>query len=486
MAKPFSIQSPEEIAKEYGGNKRKIGEAMQMGIVDPTAGVLAGMFIDRMRSAQMQEMTPQATVAQQVMGGLPPAPAQIPPAPHPGAPAGLGALAPQGGEQMAMPQEAPMPMPQEAPMGMAMGGLAGLPVPDNMFDEPTNGGFDDGYAGGGLVAFATGGPALEEEFDATFGRSAQPAAPSYYGYSVDPRQNMAIARELMGTPESKYSDMVEKDLLETLNPAAVEKRRKGRKADFLTELGLRLLGTDSPNFATAIGKAGMGVLPGAREAARLDKEEQRFARKALADLEAGRNTQKAQIAAQALQMQQTAIQGYEAQTGRDFQASQNQLNRDLDWRIATLQESGRAARAASSGSGGGGGGGSAATKPLSAAQTTERLKILRKQAEQSLAAAREFDKAGAYGNTEKALGKYGDAARAYNQLAASAGMPGLPATKYNVPNYNKYVAQRGQHPSGKPTGAGKGRQQQSSGKLPAGVTQAEWNAMTPQERALFR
>lgn len=479
MAKPFSIQSPEDIAKEYGGNKQKIGEAMQMGIVDPTAGVLAGMFIDRMRAAQMQEMAPQQTVAQQVMGT--PAPAQVPPAPQPGAPAGLGAIAPQGEAPMPAPEMAP---PQEAPMGMAMGGLAGLPVPDDMFDEPSNGGFNDGYAGGGIVAFATGG-GLEDEFDDTFGRPAQPPAPSFYGYSLDPRQNMGIARELMGTPESKYSGMVEQDLLETLDPAAIEKRRKGRKADVLTELGLRLLSTDSPDFLTAFGKAGMGVLPGAREAARLDKAEQKFARKALADLEAGRNTQKAQIAAQALQMQQTAIQGYEAQTGRDFQASQNQLNRDLDWRIATLQESGRAARAASSGNGGGGGAGAGA-KPLSPAQTTERLKLLRKQASESLAAAREFDRAGAYGNTEKALGKYGDAARAYNQLAATAGMPGLPATKYNVPNYNKYVAQRGQHPSGKPTGAGKGRQQQSGGKLPVGVTQAEWNAMTPQERALFR
>jgi hypothetical protein len=40
---------------------------------------------------------------------------------------------------------------------MAEGGIAGLPIPDTMFDEPTNGGFDDGYAGGGMVAFADGG-----------------------------------------------------------------------------------------------------------------------------------------------------------------------------------------------------------------------------------------------------------------------------------------------------------------------------------------
>ena len=170
MSKPFSIQSPENIAMEYGGNKQKIAQAMQLGVVDPTAGVLAGMFIDRMRSAQMQEQAPQSTVAQQVMGGAPPAP--------PTAPAGgLGATpqaAPPMAPQMGMPPEAVMAppqeaMPEEAPMGMAEGGmvppyaagggLSDVPVPDGMFDEPSNGGFGDGYAGGGLVAFAGGGDA---------------------------------------------------------------------------------------------------------------------------------------------------------------------------------------------------------------------------------------------------------------------------------------------------------------------------------------
>lgn len=140
MAKPFSIQSPEDVAKEYGGNKQRIAQAMQMGIVDATAGVLAGMFIDRMRSAQVQEGAPQATVAQQVMGGIPAAPSASP-SPAPG---GLGA----------MPPMAPQ---MEAPMGMAEGGIVGLDIPDTMFDENSNGGFDDGYAGGGLVAFADGG-----------------------------------------------------------------------------------------------------------------------------------------------------------------------------------------------------------------------------------------------------------------------------------------------------------------------------------------
>lgn len=147
--KPYNLQSPEQIAKDYGGNKQKIAEAMQMGIVDPTAGTLAGMFIDRMRSAQMQEQAPQQTVAEQVFAPPQPAPMGAPPAPQGGAPAGLGATP----EAAQMPQQMPPMPPQGAPMGMAAGGLTTLPISDGMFDEPDNG----GYAGGGLVAFAPGG-----------------------------------------------------------------------------------------------------------------------------------------------------------------------------------------------------------------------------------------------------------------------------------------------------------------------------------------
>lgn len=150
MAKPFSIQAPEDIAKEYMGNKQRIAQAAQMGVVDPTAAVLAGMFIDRMRSAQVMEAGQTPTVAQQVLGGGG--------SPMPPAPQGLGSIpspVPPPPPQMQPEMQAPQGM---APQGMAMGGLVGLPVPDAMFDEPTNGGFDDGYAGGGLVAFSDGGP----------------------------------------------------------------------------------------------------------------------------------------------------------------------------------------------------------------------------------------------------------------------------------------------------------------------------------------
>ena len=156
MAKPFSIQAPEDIAKEYAGNKQMIAQAAQMGVVDPTAAVLAGMFIDRMRSAQVMEAAQQPTVAQQVLGG---GGAPAPLAANPAASAGMGALPPMPPPSSMPPQE--MPQPE---MAMAAGGLTTLPVPDAMFDEPTNGGFNDGYAGGGMVAFAGGGDVDLERF----------------------------------------------------------------------------------------------------------------------------------------------------------------------------------------------------------------------------------------------------------------------------------------------------------------------------------
>lgn len=168
MVKPFSIQAPEEVAKVYGGDKQKIAQAAQMGIVDPTAAVLAGMFIDKMRSAQMQENANPPTIAQQVMGGAPAGQGAPPASSSPAG--GLGAT-PQAAPPMAPQGMAPQGM---APQGMAAGGsvppyasgggLSDVPIPDTMFDEPSNGGFGDGYAGGGIVAFAQGGDTEYEAF----------------------------------------------------------------------------------------------------------------------------------------------------------------------------------------------------------------------------------------------------------------------------------------------------------------------------------
>lgn len=123
----FDLLSAEKVAAKYGGDKRKIGQAAQMGLVNPTVAVMAGMFIDRMRGAAIKEQQSDTTVAQDVM-----APAtQM---------AGLGAT-PQANTQMAA-----------VPTGtrtLAEGGLTALPVNEDMFP--------DEYAGGGIVAFQNEG-----------------------------------------------------------------------------------------------------------------------------------------------------------------------------------------------------------------------------------------------------------------------------------------------------------------------------------------
>ena len=172
--KAFSMQSPEAIAKQYGGNKQKIAQAMQMGIIDPTAGTLAGMFIDRMRAAAQAEQAPQQTVAQKTFA--PPAPPQQQMPPQAPPQAGLGATPPAGqappmgmaaGGMVAFADGGPVTF-ADGGMGMGMvgGGLPSLQVPDDMFNSSLGDGGDiHQYASGGVVNFASGSPGMLDLYD---------------------------------------------------------------------------------------------------------------------------------------------------------------------------------------------------------------------------------------------------------------------------------------------------------------------------------
>lgn len=303
--KPYSLQSPEQIAKDYGGNKRKIAEAMQMGILDPTAGTLAAMFIDRMRSAAQTEVAPQQTVAQQIFA--PPAP-QMPM----GAPAGLGAT----------PQAAAMPAPAEAMMGapgaqavpgMAMGGmvppyaagggLSDLPVPSGMFDEPDNGGYGDGYRGGGLVAFAKG-----DEVEDKYITTDEPGALDETGAIVvepkkAPKVNTTYLPGIMyKTPETlggfkstlfrnlqefeaeapretKRAKEFQDYLDRVLSPEEQKKRRQEDMWAALGQIGAKMAST--PGSLLQAASAGISeALPGVTAAAKERRGEERAARQA--------------------------------------------------------------------------------------------------------------------------------------------------------------------------------------------------------------
>ena len=270
MPKPFSLQSPEVIAKEYGGNKQKIAQAMQMGLVDPTAGTLAGMFIDRMRGAQSQEAANPPTVAQQVFA--PPAP----PAPMgggmPGAPPmGAPPAPPMGGAPPAPPMGAPpappMGAPPAPPMDMADGGLAMLPIPESMFDEP----MDGEYANGGIVSFAAGTPGTVKAAD---------DSKDMFGYTPDP---MALVEEYrrLYKPKTEAAERARKLYEESMSEEALKQRRNENKYLALAKGFFTMAGTPGSVFQSASAGA-KAALPDLQESSKELRAEQREAIKQLA------------------------------------------------------------------------------------------------------------------------------------------------------------------------------------------------------------
>jgi hypothetical protein len=280
MPKPFSLQAPEDIAKEYGGNKQKIAQAMQTGLVDPTAGTLAGMFIDRMRSAQMQEGAQQPSVAQQVFA--PPAP----PAPPMGAPP-MGGMPPgappMGAPPMGAPPAPPMGgMPPGAPpMGMADGGLAALPVPESMFDEPQ----DSGYANGGIVSFADAGLTSTPDYSVLQQMLAD------YGNEDKGRAEYGALYQ----PKREYADRVNRFFEGALSEEGQKKRRDEDKYFALAQLGATMAST--PGSLLQAASAGINkALPGLQESSKERRAEQRDALKQLAADEGMTNAEQREFA----------------------------------------------------------------------------------------------------------------------------------------------------------------------------------------------
>jgi hypothetical protein len=333
--KPFSLQAPESIAKEYGGNKQKIAQAASMGLVDPTAAVLAGMFIDRMRSAQMTEQGPPQTVAQQVFQP----PVQPMPAPPMG---GAPGMAPPPPQMPGAPGMAPPPPQMPGAPGMAEGGLAALPVPDDMFEET------DDYASGGIVAFAEAGAV-----------NAPPAAPRmFYGLNVDdPLANAAFYDRLMGPTSDQYTREMEQEYIRERAPEARKKRRSQDMWEALAQMGFNMAASKSPSFLQAAGEAGSATLPRMQESARERKAEEREIRRGLIDIERGRNTANAERARGLLALHGQAAGFAESAATREQQVMLQREQLAAQERMQREQIAAQARIAAMRGSGGGGGGG---------------------------------------------------------------------------------------------------------------------------------
>jgi hypothetical protein len=377
--KPYSLQSPEQIAKDYGGNKQRIAEAMQLGIIDPTAGTMAGMFIDRMRMAQQQEAAPQQTVAQQVF---------TPPAPPMGAmpPAGLGATPqaaamppmPGGAPMMAPPAPPPPPAPPMGVPGMAAGGLTTLPLPDDMFNEPDVG----GYAAGGIVAFQAGGGVDDEEgitapapgFPSrdtiAAGRKAaesEPPEPKVIaapgidfpnmtelgGYYSDAGSNLRQMNELSPYNTAAAEEYVA-SLREQLSPEARRARQQEDMWSMLGQIGARMAST--PGSLLQAVSAGLGeAVPTTAAAARERRAEERQLRESILGEERTGNRERAERFAVARDMLNSFNSLDEARKDRSFNALFQSLTlrqqRELELaKMATDRELGRMGLAGTLGS----------------------------------------------------------------------------------------------------------------------------------------
>ena len=152
------LQASEEIAKKYGGNKQKIAQAVQSGLLGATEAVLAGMFIDRVRAAAALEQVPEQTIAEQTFAPKAPPTAvsqmqlaqqSMPPqGMPPQGPQGMGGT-PQAAEMQAMQQQmAPRP---------SVAGMNQIPVNPNMIPSAASGGLVAFAGGGEIQGYASGG-----------------------------------------------------------------------------------------------------------------------------------------------------------------------------------------------------------------------------------------------------------------------------------------------------------------------------------------
>jgi hypothetical protein len=244
------------------------------------------------------------------------------------------------------------PPAQEMPM-MAMGGmvppyasgggLSDMPLPDGMFDEPSNGGYGDGYAGGGMVAFAGAGPVKAKGVAALLAGSEEKdpndingdgvvdgndilvtapkddkdlsvlqkrgmmfgSIPSGYGGYDDTLGGNLDTINQEATREVKRAQQYQTYLDKMLDP---EERKKSKKEDMwlaLGQIGARMATT--PGSLLQAAGAGIGeALPGIAAAAKERRGEERAIIKDMMDQERIGNKEVMERANMALDM----LKGY--------------------------------------------------------------------------------------------------------------------------------------------------------------------------------
>lgn len=216
------------IALEYDGDKKKIANAVQNGILPADAAMMAGMFIDRTIRSNMKP--PTTTAFEDVMGADQMGQMAM-------APAGMGGAPDTGGM-----------------------GVADLPVPDEMMP---------GYAGGGIVAFAGPEGSLVEEDDPLL-RDLN----KLYEFRKTRRESLpSEQREAMRTYYGGASERAQKQ---------AERDKYMTLLEFASALG----SSKSPRFTQALAEAGGKIAPSMREAEKGRRAIEESGMKGLFDLEA--------------------------------------------------------------------------------------------------------------------------------------------------------------------------------------------------------
>jgi hypothetical protein len=219
---------------------------------------------------------------------------------------------------------------------MADGGLVDLPVPDNMFP-------DDNYAGGGMVAFATGDPVPGAA-------PAAPPAPEDY-FADKTLQQLMDERNQLYRPDTTRRDAMAQQYEAALSPEAQEKSRKEDLYTMLAQIGFGMAGTNSPSFLQAAGQSANAAIPGAVQARKERKAEQRQGLAALADIENMTNAEMRSALDSAISRRDNAA------TVRERRAADEEA-RKLQRELQTQQIAATERLARMRGGGGGGGGGS--------------------------------------------------------------------------------------------------------------------------------
>ncbi len=229
----------------------------------------------------------------------------------------MGGMQPQQAPQPEMPQPAPqMPQPemvaqapmsqQEPPVMMAEGGLASLPIDDDLYPEE--------FAGGGMVAFAKGG--------------------STYDYSIPMENEDEASKDYM----SKYESMLGQNqgLIDIQDRLAKQEERAKEQMEVapwmaLARAGFAIAGGKSPFALQNIGEGAQeGLKDYAAAQDRFEKANDRYldARSKLAQAD---RAERAAMVSGALSAEEKAqvrnanreIQSMEAKAAMDRQLSQN-------------------------------------------------------------------------------------------------------------------------------------------------------------------